>query len=220
LPANKTKQYGWGSHQNPQDLNPNNYKLVRFTERLDENGVVRWNFFPDQCRHCVEPPCKDMADTVVEGAILHDKETGAVLYTDKTRLLSEDDFASVRDACPYNIPRRDPETGLVSKCTMCNDRVHAGMLPACVKSCPTGAMNFGERDEMLTLANRRLAKVRKTFPEAMLVDPADVNVIYLIADKPEFFGEYVVAENAPSMGRRQLLAKAGRPFQGLFDHLT
>ncbi len=43
LPANKTTQYKWGSHQNPQDLNANNYKLVRFNEHL-EDGKVRWNF--------------------------------------------------------------------------------------------------------------------------------------------------------------------------------
>lgn len=140
LPANKTYQVGWGSHQNPQDLNPNNYKLVRFSENLD-NGVVRWNFFPDQCRHCEFPACKEMGDMYIEGAIIQDEKTGAVIYTEKTAKFTAEQAKEVRDACPYNIPRRNDKTGQMTKCTMCNNRIHSGMIPACVKSCPTGAMN-------------------------------------------------------------------------------
>lgn len=167
LPANKTTQYKWGSHQNPQDLNANNYKLVRFNEHL-EDGKVRWNFFPDQCRHCDMPPCKDTGDIYHEGAILKDEKTGAVLFTDKTKAFTESEFKDVRDSCPYDIPRRDAKTGLLSKCTMCNDRIHNGMLPACVKVCPTGAMNFGDRADMLKLAEKRLAEVKKDWPKARL----------------------------------------------------
>ncbi len=170
LPANKTTQYKWGSHQNPQDLNANNYKLVRFNEHL-EDGKVRWNFFPDQCRHCDMPPCKDTGDIYHEGAILKDEKTGAVLFTDKTKAFTESEFKDVRDSCPYDIPRRDAKTGLLSKCTMCNDRIHNGMLPACVKVCPTGAMNFGDRADMLKLAEKRLAEVKKDWPKARLADP-------------------------------------------------
>ena len=86
LPANETKQRG--SHQNPPDLNPNNYKIVRFHEHLDKQGNVVWNFFPDQCRHCVTPICVDVADMAVPGAMIKDPKTGAVLVTDKIKKLS------------------------------------------------------------------------------------------------------------------------------------
>lgn len=212
LEPNATKQQG--SHQNPPDLNPNNYKIVRFSEHMDAQGVVRWNFFPDQCRHCQVPPCKDMADLVVEGAVLQDQATGAVLFTAKSKELSKEDFETVRDACPYNIPRRNEATGLMSKCTMCFDRVQAGMLPACVKVCPTGTMNFGERDEMLQLAEQRLAIAKQTFPKAMLADAADVNVIYLLTDDPENYYEYSVASISPAgMGRKQFLAGLTAPLR-------
>ena len=105
LPANETKQRG--SHQNPPDLNPNNYKIVRFHEHLDKQGNVVWNFFPDQCRHCVTPICVDVADMAVPGAMIKDPKTGAVLVTDKIKKLSEQDMADVIHACPYNIPRYD-----------------------------------------------------------------------------------------------------------------
>ncbi|GAB7024050.1 4Fe-4S dicluster domain-containing protein [Salidesulfovibrio brasiliensis] len=215
LPANKTTQYGWGSHQNPQDLNANNYKLVRFSEHL-EDGVVRWNFFPDQCRHCVEPPCRDMADMVQEGAIVRDDKTGAVLFTEKTAMFSPEQFEEVRQACPYNIPRRNDATGMMHKCTMCNERIHGGMLPACVKVCPTGTMQFGERDEMLQLARTRLKRLKRDWPNAMLADPEDVNVIYLLTDKPENYHEYSVASNTfGPMSKKQFFAALARPFRAM-----
>lgn len=32
---------------------------------MDAKGTVIWNFFPDQCRHCLTPVCKDVADMSV-----------------------------------------------------------------------------------------------------------------------------------------------------------
>lgn len=217
LPANKTKQYGWGSHQNPPDLNPRNYKLVRFNEHLDGDRV-RWNFFPDQCRHCLEPPCKEVADDIVEGAVIQDTDTGAVIFTAKTKEIGEDDAISIREACPYDIPRRDEQTGLMSKCTMCNERVKSGMLPACVKVCPTGTMNFGDRKDMLALAEERLAKLKKDHPKAQVVDEEYVSVIYLITEDPEYYHTFVVADaqDKRGMDRKKFLAKAASPVARVF----
>ena len=210
LPANKTKQTG--THQNPPDLNPNNYKVVRFSEHLD-GDTIRWYFFPDQCRHCIDPPCVAVGGDLVDGAIIHDTKTGAVIYTDKTRQLSEADFEEIRDACPYNIPRRDPATGKISKCTMCVERLVRGLLPACVKVCPTGAMNFGEREDMLRLAQSRLARARKEYPKAMLADADDVNVIYLLPDDPMKVYEFSVAKFSPGIDRKVFLARLGAPLK-------
>ena len=158
--------------------------------QVDENGVVRWNFFPEQCRHCLVPPCKDVADMTVEGAIIQDEKTGAVIMTEKTKQLSPDDCEAVRQACPYNVPRRDDKTGMLTKCDMCIDRLQAGMVPICVKTCPTGTMVFGEREEILKIAKERLAVVKKTFPKAFLANPEDVSVIYLLADDKDKYFEF------------------------------
>lgn len=215
LPANKTTQYMWGSHQNPQDLNVNNYKLVRFSEHL-EKDVVRWNFFPDQCRHCDVAPCKEMGDIYIEEAIIKDEETGAVIFTDKTRGFNREQFEEIREACPYNIPRRNHASGLMAKCTMCNERIHNGLIPACVKTCPTGTMQFGDREEMLKLANARLAELRIKWPDARLADPDDVNVIFLLIDKPENYHEYSVAQSTVGpMTKKQFLATLARPFKAM-----
>ena len=190
LPANATKQVG--THQNPPDLNPYNYKLVRFSEHMVD-GKVAWYFFPDQCRHCLAAPCGEVANSYVEGSVVVDTDTGAVLYTDLSAQLTEAQFEEVRQTCPYDVPRRDTGTRLMTKCNMCIDRLRANMLPMCVKTCAMGAMNFGERDEMLALGKKRLAAVRSEFPRASLADPDDVSVIYLLADDPDKLHSHAVA---------------------------
>ncbi len=181
LKPNKTRQRG--THQNPPDLNPWNYKLVRFAE-YRENGRVVWYFFPDQCRHCLNPACKEAADNYVDGAIIKDNTTGAVIFTERTRLLSPAQAREVREYCPYDIPRTDTGTGIMAKCDMCNERVRRNMLPACVKTCPTGAMNFGDRTRMLALAEEKMSALKQDFPRAQLVDPEDVNALFLLSDEP------------------------------------
>lgn len=188
LPPNHTYQIG--THQNPQDLNPYNLKLVRFNEHEKKDGTVVWNFFPDQCRHCLTPMCKEVADMAVPGAIIQDEKTGMVLCTDKCAQLSPEDVQAVIDACPYDIPRWNKETKQLVKCDMCVDRVTAGKLPMCVATCPTGTMVFGEREEILDLANKRLEHAKKKHPKAFLADWEDVNVIFLLAEDKKYYWKY------------------------------
>jgi formate dehydrogenase iron-sulfur subunit len=179
FPANHTTQLGWGSHQNPPDLNPWNYKVVRFNEHK-AGGKVIWNFFPDQCRHCKDSPCQYGADETKKGMIVVDDATGAVIITEEARGLTKE------------------------QCDMCIDRVKANLLPICVKTCPTGTMNFGEREEMLALAKKRLAAVQKEHPQAQLLNADDVNVIYLISDKPEFYHRKLAVNHSSSAVSRRV----------------
>lgn len=211
LPATKTKNMG--SYQNPQDLSFYTYKLIRFQEYLGSDGKPVWYFFPDQCRHCLEPPCKETADDMVEGGIIIDSQTGAVLYTDK---LKKANAADIIEACPYNIPRVQKGTGYMAKCTMCFERVHNGLLPACVKTCPTGAMNFGDRDKMVALAKKRLAEAKAKYPNATVTGLEDVRAFYLLADKPEKYYTYAQADTKSSgMDRKMALRKIGRSLKEL-----
>lgn len=184
LPAERTTNRG--SYQNPEDLSFTTHKLVRMNEEV-LGGKLHWLFFPEQCRHCIEAPCLETADD--EQAIYRDAFTGAILYTARTRGL---DAAEIMDSCPYNIPREGPD-GTLSKCDMCNDRVHNGLAPACVTTCPSGCMNFGDRFDMVVLAQRRVEQVRKKYPEAVLLDPQEVQVIYLVAFDPLLYSEYARA---------------------------
>jgi formate dehydrogenase iron-sulfur subunit len=211
LPATKTEQ--WGSYQNPKDLSFYTYKLVRFSESLGPDGKPRWYFFPDQCRHCVEPPCKETAEDDAPGGINIDPQSGAVLYTDKLRKANAN---SVIESCPFNIPRVEKSTGYMSKCTMCVDRVNNGLEPACVKTCPTGAMNYGARDDMVSLANQRLAEAKSKFPKAVVTGLDDLRCFYLLGDDPKKYYQYASADRFPGvMDRKMALKKIGKSLREL-----
>jgi formate dehydrogenase iron-sulfur subunit len=204
LPAEQTLNRG--TYQNPPDLSGDTYKLVRMSEQVID-GRLRWLFFAEQCRHCIEAPCLEAAGEPT--AIYKDEATNAIVYTAETRYLALDDII---DACPYNVPRKGPG-GVLVKCDMCNDRVHNGLLPACVKTCPTGTMNFGSREDMVAMAEERLAAVQKEHPAAVLADADDVNVIYLLAYDPLLYHQYTVASSGvPGISRHLALKRMLRPF--------
>jgi formate dehydrogenase iron-sulfur subunit len=206
LPAEKTKNVG--SYQNPQDLSFDTYKLVRMNE-VEIDGELKWLYFPEQCRHCIDAPCEAASD--YPPAIYTEPATGAVVYTANTREIYEP--RDVVDACPYNVPRQGAN-GLLAKCDMCIDRVENGLLPACVKTCPTGAMNFGDREKILDLARQRLQEVRSRFPNAMLIDPEAVRVIYLVAFDPKLYHSYAMASAAGvGITRQMALRRMFKPLR-------
>jgi formate dehydrogenase iron-sulfur subunit len=185
LPGTKTKQRG--TYQNPEDLSFETYKVVRFADGRKEDGKPYWYFFSDQCRHCIDPPCLDAIASHLQGGGVRDEATGAVLYLPPS---SKAPFEDVRNACPYNIPRQNPSTKGLAKCTLCFDRISNNKVPACVQSCPTGSMAFGDRKEILDLAAKRVEELKKTYPKAMALNPDDVRVIYIVTDDPRKYHQY------------------------------
>lgn len=201
-----------GSHQNPPDLSYHTWKLVRFSEVAAPK--VDYYFFPDQCRHCMSPPCKEVADGKVKGAVIQDEKTGAVIFPPKIKVKPAD-FKEIRESCPYDIPRANPGTGIMEKCTMCFDRIQEGLLPACVKACPTGTMNFGERKAMLEIANKRLEEVKKVYKDAMLANADDVRVIFLLVDDPKKYHKNAVAQTSIGITRKMALKRLFQPLSSL-----
>ena len=208
-----TKTFQRGNHQNPADLSSSTFKLVRFSE-LEENGRLKWYFFADQCRHCIEPPCKSTAESVGSKAIAQDEGTGAVIFNPKTKVKAAD-FKTIRESCPYDIPRWDEKTGGMAKCTMCIDRIREGLLPACVKACPTGTMSFGDRNAMLEKANKRLKEVQAIYKDALLANPDDIRAIYLLVDDPKKYHKFAVADNTIGITRKMALKRLFQPLNGL-----
>ena len=104
------------------------------------------------CMHCVDPTC---ASACPVGA-LEKTKLGPVTYNvDKCMGCR---YCMV--ACPYGVPKYEWSKALpgVRKCIMCADRVIAGKPTACAEACPTGATIFGDRDELLAEARKRIAE--------------------------------------------------------------
>jgi formate dehydrogenase iron-sulfur subunit len=61
-------------------------------------------------------------------------------------------------ACPFGIPKFEWDQALprIRKCTFCVDRQQAGEPPACAAACPTGALTFGDRDDLIAEAEARI----------------------------------------------------------------
>ncbi len=213
LPAEETTNRG--SYQNPADLSFDTYKLVRMEEKV-VNNRLEWLFFPEQCRHCIEPPCLDTAYD--QTAIFKDPKTGAVIFTANTK---KHDADAIRDSCPYDIPRKAPD-GTIVKCDMCLDRVQNGLEPACVKTCPSGAMQFGDHEKILETAKARLSQVKKSYPQAAIIDPSYIQVIYLTAFDPGLYHKFACAPAGMQRGisRNVALKRMFKPFSAAAKELA
>jgi len=147
LPAETTRNNG--SYENPLQRSAKTWTTVTFNE-VTVGGEFAWIFARRQCMHCQEPAC---AAACIVGA-LHKTSDGPVLYDDHKCIGCR--YCML--ACPFQVPtfEWDKPVPFVRKCTMCADRLAEGLEPACAKTCPTGAILFGERDELLQEAHARI----------------------------------------------------------------
>lgn len=90
------------------------------------------------CNHCDAPACLAGCPAA---AYRQDPLSGAVLL-DQGRCLGCRYCSWV---CPYDAPRFDVASGVMGKCTLCQERLAGGGEPACTQACPTGALSWGER---------------------------------------------------------------------------
>ena len=123
----------------------------RFTSvvRSEGNAYVR-----KQCRHCLDPACV----TACPVGALTKTESGAVVY-DAHKCMG---CRYCMMSCPFGIPRYtwNENVPLVSKCSMCYEkRLKDGKQPACTEACPEGATIFGDRDELIAEAKRKMKQV-------------------------------------------------------------
>jgi hypothetical protein len=64
-------------------------------------------------------------------------------------------------ACPFEIPTYEYDKALaprVMKCTLCYPRIVKGLLPGCVQDCPTEALTYGKRNDLLKIARDRIRR--------------------------------------------------------------
>ena len=150
LKAGQTKQ--WGSYQNPPTLQPNNYMIIHFQDVKDDKGGVKWLFRKEACMHCTDAACVTVCPS---GALYYNREFGTVGLNHDLCIGCKNCVA----ACPFEVPKYDAGTDKIYKCDLCPDRLAAGTPPACVLSCPTGALQIGPKDAMIKAAYKRAAEL-------------------------------------------------------------
>ena len=147
LPARKTAFKG--EYTNPIRLNSDTYTRIRYSEK-DDQGRPVWSFIKEQCLHCKDPACASVCPV----AALTKSADGPVVY-DYDRCIG---CRYCMLACPFRIPTFEWESPRpwVQKCSFCSERIKDGLVPACIKVCPTTTMFYGEDKEVLAEAQKRI----------------------------------------------------------------
>jgi formate dehydrogenase iron-sulfur subunit len=144
LPGESTDTQG--IYESPRHLSADTWTMIKLAENGDN-----WSFANYQCMHCAQASCVSVCPT---GAAAHN---GEFVEIDQNWCIG---CGYCVQACPFNVPHRSDSSGTARKCTFCLDRVSVGEQPACAAACPTGALTWGERDQLLVKAKERVEVLR------------------------------------------------------------
>lgn len=183
LPAEQTAFNG--TYENPANFSPVTWTKIVFNYKdKDANGRVHWLFSKQGCMHCTEAACIK----VCPANAIYRTDFGTVRI-DPDRCIGCNYCAA---NCTYNVMGFDQVAHVARKCTFCLDRISNGLIPACAKTCPTGAITYGERSDLIDLAERRLAELKRAGKtEANIYGVEELNglgMIYLLEDRPAKYG--------------------------------
>lgn len=120
---------------------------------MAEGDMQRPMFRKNQCNHCLEPACASACFVKA----FSKTPSGAVTYDPSVCVGCR--YCMI--ACPFEIPSYEYDSALsprVTKCTLCHPRIVKGQLPGCVESCPTEALVFGKRADLIRIARQRIQK--------------------------------------------------------------
>ena len=176
-----------GVYDNPNDLTENAWTVMRFTEYDNEaTGNLEWLIRKDGCMHCEDPGCLKACPS--PGAII--KYANGIVDFHQENCIG---CGYCVTGCPFNVPRISKEDSKAYKCSLCSDRVAVNQAPACAKACPTGAIQFGSKEDMKDYAAKRVDDLKERgYDKAGLYDPQGVggtHVMYVLhhADQPNLY---------------------------------
>ncbi|WP_457332367.1 formate dehydrogenase subunit beta [Rhizobacter sp. P5_C2] len=183
-----------GVYDNPADLSAESWTVMRFSEvevkpqapSLNQEMKLEWLIRKDGCMHCDDPGC--LKACPAPGAIV--KYTNGIVDFIEENCIG---CGNCVTGCPFDVPRISKKDNKAYKCTLCSDRVSVGLEPACVKACPTGAIHFGSKEDMLEYGSERVADLKERgYAQAGVYDPPGVggtHVVYVLqhADRPQLY---------------------------------
>lgn len=116
------------------DQNDIDVERVRPYRRIVELEEQGFSFRSESCKHCENPAC---AETCPVGSLFYDGTLHLTRCDGETCVGCH----SCVKACPYDAISILPD-GKIGKCDGCAERQMAGLIPACVRVCPTGALHL------------------------------------------------------------------------------
>jgi tetrathionate reductase subunit B len=139
--------------------------FIRQTFYQDEGEYpkVARRFLPMACQHCEDAPCIKACPC---GA-LH-KESGGTVAVDYNICCGHGTCVNV---CPYGAIYMDPVAKQAVKCHNCYHRTELGMEPACVPTCPSEAIHFGDLNDPESRINQTINEAREADVELTQLRP-------------------------------------------------
>lgn len=143
---------------------------------------------PQVCMHCDDPICAQVcpADAI--------KKTpdGVVQSSLKPRCIG---CSNCVLACPFGVPKYDGYVDQMMKCDMCYDRTSIGKKPMCATVCPSQALFFGTREQVMALRPQSVPTNKFRFGEQTITTrvnvmtprravPSHIDVTAAMEDKP------------------------------------
>jgi formate dehydrogenase iron-sulfur subunit len=210
------------SYDNTRALDGIHWRHVKFVEQFNgadpNRSGGRWLLMSDVCKHCVQAGCLEVCPT------------GAIIRTEFDTVVIQSDVCNgcryCIPACPFDVVAINPVTNTAQKCTLCYDRLQAGLTPACAQACPTASIQFGPIRELRQRADQRVAILQQAGQkDAYIYGKEDIvgglNAFFLLLDKPEVYG---LPSNprlpSSNLWSNSLLSVAGAAVFGLLGILS
>jgi formate dehydrogenase iron-sulfur subunit len=160
-------------------------------------------FLTHRCYHCGDAACVAVCPT---GALYKKYRLTAV---DAEKCIACERCVK---ACPYGIPQMVNDR--ISKCTGCMELIESGGIPWCVQTCPSGALKFGSRRDLMNEALNGLDSIQGQFPNAQIygqTEAGGLSVFLILPDEPSAFGLPVDLEPVIRSERRAAVQSDVRP---------
>jgi formate dehydrogenase iron-sulfur subunit len=175
------------SYDNTRQLDGIHWRHVKFIEQFTpDRAQGRWLMMSDVCKHCVQAGCLEICPT---GAIIRTEFDTVVIQADACN-----GCRACITACPFGVIDINPVSKTAQKCTLCYDRMQAGLEPACAKACPTDSIQFGTISDLRGRAQQRVQQLHDQGETRAYLYGADerilggLNSFYLLVDEPEVYG--------------------------------
>ncbi len=172
-----------GRWQMPLDLNANTKNIIKLAKNDDAS---QYSYVKRQCMHCLEPGCVSGCPF---GALMKRASDGVITW-EASRCIG---CRYCEVSCPFNVPKFEWANfnPRIVKCEFCAHRLEEGQEPACTDVCPTHAVVFGRRADLLAEAKSRIEETPGKYYEDRVYGEKDgggTQVLYLSALPFSFLG--------------------------------
>lgn len=176
----------------PEDLSGSTRTLIKLFKESDKH----WSYIKYSCMHCQKPSCVSVCPV---SAMTRDAVTGIVSYNKDTCIGCR--YCQI--ACAFGIPKFQWNKAIpqIVKCDLCKfTNLPKKGITACAETCPTGAITFGKRKELLTIARERLKNNPKSYINHIYGENelGGTNHLYLAAMPFDKLGLPVLKNDAPA----------------------